>query len=301
MLNPIWLQTFKTLVDTGHFTKTAEKLFMTQPGVSQHIRKLEEACQHPLIHRINKSFELTDQGRMVYEYATQLAKNERRLLEQIHETEPFAGRYRIACSGSLSLVIFPPLLALQQQHPKLCIELEAAPNHTILKAIKEGDVDVGIVTSQPSQGVFESEVLGEEPLYLVLPHDHPTEPDQLADHLLQLGLIGHPDIDHYLSLYLAKSTNPTLTVLNSESFPRSGYVNQIQQILLPVAKGLGFTVLPKSAVENFPLREQISVFENPAPVTETLYLVKKRQRDLPQRFVDVSQQLKEWVAHYTQP
>lgn len=87
-------------------------------------------------------------------------------------------------------MIYPPLLALQQLHPKLCIELEAAPNHTILKAIKEGDVDVGIVTSQPSQGVFESEVLGEEPLYLVLPHDHPTEPDQLADHLLQLGLIG---------------------------------------------------------------------------------------------------------------
>lgn len=157
------------------------------------------------------------------------------------------------------------------------------------------------MTSQPSQGVFESEVLGEEPLYLVLPHDHPTEPDQLADHLLQLGLIGHPDIDHYFSLYLAKSTNLTLTVLNSESFPRSGYVNQIQQILLPVAKGLGFTVLPKSAVENFPLREQISVFENPAPVTETLYLVKKRQRDLPQRFADVSQQLKSGLRTIRNP
>ena len=43
MFNPVWLNTFVTLVNTGHFTKTAEKLFMTQPGVSQHINKLENA------------------------------------------------------------------------------------------------------------------------------------------------------------------------------------------------------------------------------------------------------------------
>ena len=54
MLNPNWLKTFVTLIDTGHFTKTAEKLFMTEPGVSQHISKLEKACGHALIHRDRK-------------------------------------------------------------------------------------------------------------------------------------------------------------------------------------------------------------------------------------------------------
>ena len=44
MINPLWLNTFKILVDVGHFTQTAEKLYMTQPGVSQHIKKLEQAC-----------------------------------------------------------------------------------------------------------------------------------------------------------------------------------------------------------------------------------------------------------------
>ncbi|MRY60822.1 LysR family transcriptional regulator, partial [Parabacteroides distasonis] len=43
MINPLWLNTFKTLVEVGHFTQTAEKLYMTQPGVSQHIKKLEQA------------------------------------------------------------------------------------------------------------------------------------------------------------------------------------------------------------------------------------------------------------------
>ncbi|WP_260847496.1 LysR family transcriptional regulator [Shewanella algae] len=71
MINPNWLKTFKTLIDTGHFTKTADVLFMTQPGVSQQIRKLEESCGHALIRRINKTFEITEQGKLVYEYACQ--------------------------------------------------------------------------------------------------------------------------------------------------------------------------------------------------------------------------------------
>lgn len=54
MLNPTWLNTLVTLVDMGHFKKTAKKLFLTQPGVSQHISKLEKACGHSLIRREKK-------------------------------------------------------------------------------------------------------------------------------------------------------------------------------------------------------------------------------------------------------
>ncbi|KZX75938.1 hypothetical protein A3715_13940 [Oleiphilus sp. HI0009] len=81
MLNPTWLKTFITLVDTGHFTQTAEKLFMTQPGVSQHVNKLEEACGHDLIKRNNKSFAITEQGRLVYRFAKQRMSDERSLFE----------------------------------------------------------------------------------------------------------------------------------------------------------------------------------------------------------------------------
>ncbi len=51
MINPLWLNTFRTLVKVGHFTQTAEKLYMTQPGVSQHIKKLEQACHCDLLSR----------------------------------------------------------------------------------------------------------------------------------------------------------------------------------------------------------------------------------------------------------
>ena len=45
MINPILLRSFCTLVEVGHFTRSAERLNMTQSGISQHIRKLEEQFQ----------------------------------------------------------------------------------------------------------------------------------------------------------------------------------------------------------------------------------------------------------------
>ena len=49
MINPLWLQTFCTLVEAQHFTQTAQRLRMTQPGVSQHIHKLEQQLGHKLL------------------------------------------------------------------------------------------------------------------------------------------------------------------------------------------------------------------------------------------------------------
>ena len=63
MINPVWLRSFCTLVDVGHFTRTAEKLHMTQSGVSQHVRKLEEQLGTALFIRTTRSISLTEAGR----------------------------------------------------------------------------------------------------------------------------------------------------------------------------------------------------------------------------------------------
>ncbi|UTV31027.1 LysR family transcriptional regulator [Photobacterium atrarenae] len=291
MLNSVWLNTFKTLIDTGHFTKAAEKLHMTQPGVSQQIRKLEEACGHQLVRRVKKRFEITEQGRDVYEYACQLERSEATLLDKLSTNHPYAGQYRIACSGSQALTLYPKLLELQQEFPKLIVTLEAAPNHKILIAIKNSDIDVGIVTSMPNRVHFDTELLGQESLCLVLPQKY-ADTANVFDALMELGLIRHPDIDHYLSLYMAKFGDETFSALKTDSFPVTGYVNQINQILLPISKGLGFTVLPKSAVDSFSHPETLAVFSPGKEVKETLYLVSKRHRVLPKRFNTVNDRLR---------
>lgn len=295
MLNPLWLHTFKTLIDVGHFTQTAEKLHMTQPGVSQQIKKLEAACGHSLIKRENKSFELTEQGRLVYEYALKVAKDEANLMENLSFDNPYSGQCKLSCSGALALMLYPQLLSLQQQHPELSIYLEVAPNHKILNDVQSGVIDLGIVTHIPNHDLYHSQVIGHEALCLVLPERYQGE-DITPDLLFNCGLIGHPDAKHYLSLYFDLCGDKELGKINVDELPKAGYVNQLSQILLPVAKGLGFTVLPETAVENFSSKAHLHIATPAETVKETLYLVQKRNRDLPQRYQTVCQLLFEVLS-----
>ncbi|WP_206484970.1 LysR family transcriptional regulator [Thalassotalea sp. G2M2-11] len=283
MLNPIWLKTFVTLVDTGHFTQTAEKLFMTQPGVSQHINKLEQACGHSLLKREKKSFVITEQGKLVYEYVKKLVLDEQALIEQMNFDNPYSGECTFACSGSVALLLYPKLLKLQAIHPELVISLKAAPNYQILAEVKEGSIDQGIVTDIPNESFFDVKQLGQEPLCLVTPLSIDNKAS-IKEMLMELGVISHPDVEHYLSLYCSQSNEQELQQLDINSIPVRGFINQISQILQPIAEGIGFTVLPKSAVDSFHNKKYLKIIAPKHSVVETLYLVKKKNRSLPARF-----------------
>ncbi|WP_111639292.1 LysR family transcriptional regulator [Marinomonas shanghaiensis] len=73
MLNTQHLITFKALVETGSFTKTAKQLGLTQPAVSQHIQKLEREMGEALLIRHGRTTNMTPAGEV--------------LLQHIHELE----------------------------------------------------------------------------------------------------------------------------------------------------------------------------------------------------------------------
>lgn len=283
MLNPTWLKTFITLVDTGHFTQTAEKLFMTQPGVSQHINKLEEACGHELIKRQKKSFVITEQGKLVYQYTKELIRDEKCLFEQLNFDDPFSGKCALACSGSVALLLYPKLLKLQNQYPNIHINIKAAPNHQILSDVKNGHVDQGIVTDIPNESFFDFEELGQEELCLILPQKTVVNKNW-KKLLFDLGLISHPDAEHYLSLYFRQCEEQELKLLDISTIPVIGSINQISQILVPLTQGIGFTILPKSAIDSFHSTELLNIVKTHQLVMENLYLVRKKNIKLPLRY-----------------
>lgn len=283
MLNPHWLRTFKTLVDTGHFTLAAKKLFMTQPGVSQHVKKLEAACGHRLVIRDNKRFALTEQGQLVYQFAKDSEASETRLLEQLNIDNPYTGVCKLACSGALALRLYPQLLEIQQRYPTLGIALEVAPNERILEGIEAGDLDYGLVTVKPDKNLFDYEKTGDDELCLILPNG--VDCSSPVFHTLQaLGLINHPDALHYLSLYFSRCGMTELTAANPREIPLRGYINQLVQILLPVSQGLGFTVLPRHAVEHYPHQHALKIMKPSRQVKEPVFGVRARHRQLPDRY-----------------
>ncbi|QIA65943.1 LysR family transcriptional regulator [Vibrio astriarenae] len=282
MLNRTWLSTFKTLVEVGHFTQTAEKLFMTQPGVSQHVSKLEQACGHPLLTRYQKRFDLTEQGRLMYQYACQIEQQESDLAEAMQLDSPHIGECKLACSGAIALYLYPKLLDLQSRHPQLQLPVEAAPNTSILSGVHEGRLDFGIVTTIDHPELYTIAPLGDEELCLILPKSLAMSGLSFDD-LNRVGLIAHPDAERYLNLYFSQCGESELEQLNADAFYRSGYMNQIHQILLPVSKGLGFTILAQAAIESSEFREDLVVYQPSKPVKLPLSLVHKAQRQLPAR------------------
>lgn len=212
-------------------------------------------------------------------------------MERLSFDDLYSGSCTLACSGALALLLYPKLLELQAKHPSLIIKLKAAPNHQILDEIKEGVIDQGIITDMPNKNLFDIEELGEEELCLVVPANTNTNKSK-KQLLTDTGLISHPDAEYYLSLYCAQSEDEELKQLDISKIPVVGYINQISQILQPIAKGMGFTVLPRSAVDSFQDLQYLEILKPKKPVIETLYLVRKRARTLPARYTTLNSTIK---------
>ena len=289
MMNVTWLRTFCTLVEVGHFTRTAERLHMTQSGVSQHIRKLESQLDVDLLIRQGKQFSLTDAGEELYREADDILQRLANLEQRIGDDPAFAGLVRLMSPGSVGLKLYPQLLSLQQQYPQLVIDYRFAPNSDIERALANHDIDIGFMTDISDDEGISCQSMAQEALILVTPATT-NEPSWEA--LIQLGFIDHPDGAHHASMLLSANYSEFQHI---NDFKKKGFSNQIGLILEPVSRGLGFTVLPAHAVAAYANSELISGHRLPIPVSETLYLAVRRQQALPNRMQTVINEVKKWL------
>jgi DNA-binding transcriptional LysR family regulator len=277
MISPVWLRSFCTLVEVGHFTRTAERLNMTQSGVSQHVRKLEDHLGQPLLIRQGKQFTLTDAGERLYHEGMKIIRALSDLEKRVSDDPAFEGTVRVVSPGSVGLKLYRHLLNLQKQHPELVIDYRFAPNSEVEMLIAEHKVDIGFLTTPSTLDEVSFKPVAEEELLLVTPKDV-IEPDW--QQLMALGFIDHPDGAHHAGLLLG-ANYPEFQ--NSKQFKRTGFSNQINLILEPVSMGLGFTVLPGHAVAAFNDPQRVKIHQLAKSVSETLYLGFHINKFMPSR------------------
>ena len=203
---------------------------------------------------------------------------ENSLRENLDVDSSFEGPCKITCSGSLATRFYPMLLQLQKQHRKLQISLEAAPNETSVKLVKENKCDIGLVTCIVDDTEVQAKELGYEALCLALP----IGSSSAWSNLMNLGYIDHPNGAHYADQVLGQNYKDDFT--GFKQIPTRGYINQLNQILLPVAQGLGFTVLPESTVDQYPDANVIRKASLNNQCQETYYLITKKYKPLPSRY-----------------
>lgn len=270
MINQVWLKTFCTLAEVGHFTQTAERLFMTQSGVSQHIKKLEHQLATELLIRDGKSFSLTEAGIQLYNSGQEILRSMAELELAIKQDEQYQGTVRIMSPGSIGLKLYPYLLDIQQQHPNLVFNYEFSSNKGIEQALIERKVDVALMTEQSNEYNIISNEVSTEPLVLVTSHNV-NEINWPA--LQNMGFISHPDAIHHSHSLLSRNFKEFEHV---SQFQQKGFSNQISLILEPVSKGFGFTILPLHAVTAFHQQQKLTIHHLQNSVFETLYLCHNR-------------------------
>ena len=275
VLNATWLETFTTLCEVGHFTRAAGLSGMTQPGVSQHLRKLEAAVGKPLILKDGKSFSVTPAGEAVLAVGLARRAQERELLEAIQSDDPDAGEIGVGCSGSFAMWLYPHLIERMSHAPALVARVTAAPEASIVTAVVNGDLDLGIVPEAVDHPRLDAVKFGREELCLLVPATFAAQGVDLQ-RLDDLGFVAHPDGFSYVDDLF--SLNFPEVYRGADRLKIRTSVNQIGQIPMPVAQGIGYTVLPKSGVDAFAQAQDLAIVPLPRRRYLDLWLISRRGR-----------------------
>lgn len=169
------LQAYVEVARQRHFGRAAGRLGMTQSGLSQLIKGLENSVGATLITRTTRSVSLTDVGEVYLENALEILQAHRLAdLRMQNVLKGEEGTVRLGFVASAALSVVPKLAAkVQEEAPKIRLSLSEVTSEDQILQIKAGDIDVGVMREiQQSTGLVIKPLLI-EPLLLAVSNSHP--------------------------------------------------------------------------------------------------------------------------------
>ena len=134
---------FYTVAKNKHMTKASEELHISQPAISQSIKKLEEQLGGTLFLRSNKGMDLTEEGKMFYEYvkgALELINNAENEFTSFKNLTK--GEIKIGCSTTLTkLILIDILTEFHNEYPNININITNDLTSKLITYLKLGKLD----------------------------------------------------------------------------------------------------------------------------------------------------------------
>jgi len=165
---------FNEVAKHQSFTKAAERLFISQPAVTRHIRNLESKAGMGLILRGKGGFTLTEAGKVLFKYTQKISSYLMEIEDILGKLQKDQrGLLKIGTSESYSKCLMPRLLSgFQTAFPSIKIALDVGNSEEIEKSLSTYRNDLGVigVTKVPSR--FESIPFLKEELVLIVSPDH---------------------------------------------------------------------------------------------------------------------------------
>ncbi len=168
-------QVFLAVVEEKNFSRAAEKLFITQPAVSQYIRTLEKEMGTVLFDRGGKTVTLTRAGEIVLVHVQEMNRiyesMHRTLDEYVHQPK---GVLKIGASYTFGEHVLPKIMAsFLKRYPAIEPSVTIGNTQEICTKISARMLDIGLIEGDRVQKDLQVMTVGVDKMYIVAKRNHP--------------------------------------------------------------------------------------------------------------------------------
>lgn len=267
------IRSFVGLADAGSFNLAADRLGISQPALSAHIRNLEHAYGVSLVHRTTRQVTLTPEGQA-------FASRARRALMELEAATRGLREISAAHKGQVFLACIPPLTAsvmpeivqaLNADYPAVEVSILDVLSAQVGRLVLDHSADLGIGPANVPSGA-EFEHLIRDEFVAAVPRTHPLS---AATEVALSELADHPMILNSQDTTTRRILDRAFDHINRPVRPRFEFVHYAS-VGSFVEAGLGITVLPRSVVPTLGGENTVTLEIRGRPVYRDLGLITRR-------------------------
>ncbi|MBL4807269.1 MAG: LysR family transcriptional regulator [Rhodobacteraceae bacterium] len=159
----VQLRAFHHVALHGGFSNAARALNLTQPAISDQVRKLEGQYDVLLFNRLKKQVTLTEAGDRLLEITHRMFENEHQAMELLNESRALStGTLRIIADAAHHM--HEILGRFQKKFPNIHITLHTGNTDDVIKALHAYQADIGVLGDVPKLAEFDILHLGNSPI-----------------------------------------------------------------------------------------------------------------------------------------
>ena len=280
------LQSLMAVVEYKSFSKAAEKLFISQPTISTHIRMLEEELNSRLIIRTTKSIEVTMHGRELYECAHQIFSLKDNLVQRWAEENKKI--IRVGASTIPADYILPEVLPVFRKHePDIKFYIHQNDSQNIISGLLNGNFSLGMVGMKQQGKMISFVPFYQDEMVMITPKKERFLNINKDSFSLKDIIFNEPIILREQGSGSKKSIETYFEKMNinEEDVQIIARLNDQESIKKLVASGLGISFISEKAVEDS-AKEKLLVFKLPNYSTKrNLYFAYRKDYILQEHIV----------------
>lgn len=276
------LEVFMAVADYRSFTEAANRLYLAQSTVSNHVQALENALNVNLFQRESKkNIVLTPDGQRIYQYAREIIGKCMELEEDI--SGDMDKDLLIGASTAPAQGILPALLCdFVQAQPECCCTVKNGDSADVQHRLLSGEVQVGFTGSADNRQALTYEKIAEDHLVMITPNT-PHFAEKKAQGVRGLELLGEPMIFREAGSATQMRIDNYLTTLNIHpgEIRVAAYVSMPELLKELVERGMGVSILSEMVVREEERAGKLLVFPlEDQPVSRNIYMAYRKKGPL---------------------